>query len=185
MESGPIASRERQDEMTGKALVIRRVVAAVFILYILVVVFLLVLPNGYRGHNVLVGGLTWERWSGYVRREFNLVPLHSLSQQVNSILSGQSGARGIIYLVGNLVGFVPLGYFLPRLFVRQRRFLTFLVTALLAIAFLELVQVFSMNGSFDVDDIILNAIGASVGYWMVRKTFAKQKRDFREEAPRG
>src|SRR5829696_4614004 len=105
MESGPIASHDRKDEMTGKAVAVRRAVLAVFLLYILVVVFLLVLPNSYRGHNVLVGGLTWERWSGYVRREFNLVPLHGLSQQVNSILSGQSGARGIVYLVGNLVGF--------------------------------------------------------------------------------
>jgi len=175
MESGPVASRDCRDEITGKAVAVRRVVLAVFVLYILLVVFLLVLPNSYRGHNVLVGGLTWERWSGYVRREFNLVPLHSLWRQVNSILSGQSGARGIVYLVGNLVGFVPLGYFLPVLFVRQRRFLTFLVTALLAITVLEFVQVFSMNGSFDVDDIILNAIGACVGYWMVRKSFLNSK----------
>ena len=174
MESSPIASRDRKDEPTGKAVAVRPVIIAVFVLYILAVVFLLVLPNGYRGHNVLVGGLTWERWSSYVRREFNLVPLHSLSQQVDGAISGESGARGIIYLVGNLVGFVPLGYLLPILFVWQRRFLAFLVTALAAITVLELVQVFSMNGSFDVDDIILNGIGASVGYWMVRKSFLKQ-----------
>ncbi len=42
------------------------VVLALFIIYVLAMLFLLVIPNNYRGHNVLVGGLTWERWSGYV-----------------------------------------------------------------------------------------------------------------------
>ncbi len=149
--------------------VIRLVVLALFILYVLVILFLLVIPNNYRSHNVFIGGLTWERWSAYVMNGFNLIPLRSLSEQIGSMFAGQDVARGIVYLAGNLVGFAPLGFFLPALFVRQRRFLTFLMTALLAIVVLEFLQVFTMRGSFDIDDIILNTAGACLGFWIMRK----------------
>jgi hypothetical protein len=36
------------------------VVLTMFVLYTLAILFLLVIPNNYRGHNVLVGGLTWD-----------------------------------------------------------------------------------------------------------------------------
>lgn len=155
--------------MTKKPVVSRLVALALFILYILAILFLLIIPNNYRSHNVLIGGLTWERWSAYVIGGFNLIPLRSLSEQIGSIFAGQNVARAIVYLVGNLMGFAPLGFFLPALFARQRKFLAFLVTVLLAIVVLELVQVFTMRGSFDIDDIILNTAGACLGLWIMRK----------------
>ncbi len=155
--------------MTKRPVITRIAVLALFILYILAILFLLVIPNNYRGHNVFIGGLTWERWWAYVLDGFNLVPLRSLSEQISSIFAGQDVARGIVYLAGNLVGFIPLGFFLPVLFVRQRKFLTFLITVLLAIVVLELLQVFTMRGSFDIDDVILNAAGACLGFWIMRK----------------
>ena len=142
--------------MTKRPVITRLVVLFLFILYMLAILFLLIIPNNYRSHNVLVGNLTRERWSAYVMGGFNLVPLRSLSEQIGSILAGQDVARGIVYLVGNLAGFAPFGFFLPALFVRQRKLPTFLITVLLAIATLELAQVFTMRGCFDIDDIILN-----------------------------
>ncbi len=155
--------------MTKRPAIIRLVVLVLLILYMLAILFLLIIPNNYRSHNVLVGALTWERWSAYVMGGFNLVPLRSLLEQIGSILAGQDVARGIVYLVGNLAGFAPLGFCLPALFVRQRKFPTFLVTVLLAIVVLELVQVFTMRGSFDIDDVILNTAGACLGFWIMRK----------------
>ncbi|HWR21870.1 MAG TPA: VanZ family protein [Feifaniaceae bacterium] len=155
--------------MTKRPATTRLVVLALFILYILAILFLLIIPNNYRSHNVLVGGLTWERWSAYVMGGFNLVPLRSLSEQIGGIFAGRDAARGVVYLVGNLAGFAPLGFFLPALFARQRKFPAFLITVLLAIAVLELVQVFTMRGSFDIDDIILNTAGACFGFWIMRK----------------
>jgi glycopeptide antibiotics resistance protein len=72
-------------------------------------------------------------------------------------------------LIGNFVGFAPLGFFLPVLFIRQRGFATFIITVVLALICLELVQLLTMRGSFDIDDIILNAVGACLGFWMLRK----------------
>jgi glycopeptide antibiotics resistance protein len=162
------------DDMTKKSVAARRIVFVLFILYVLAILFILVIPNNYRGHNVLVGGLTWERWISYVSGNFNLVPLRSLSEQIDGISTGFTGARGIIYLVGNIVGFVPLGYFLPKLFARQRKFRVFLFTVIPSIAVLEFVQVITMRGTCDIDDIILNTAGACAGFWMMRR-FASQR----------
>lgn len=97
--------------MSIKSVAARRIVLVLFILYVLAILFLLVIPNNYRGHNVLVGGLTWERWSARFLNATNLVPLRSLWEQIQNIFAGQDTARAIIYLLGNVVGFAPLGFF--------------------------------------------------------------------------
>lgn len=149
------------------------VVLTLFVVYVLAMLFLLVFPNNYRGHNVLVGGLTWERWTGYVADGFNLVPFAGITEQIGFIAAGKDVARNLIYLVGNIIGFAPLGFFQPVLFEKQRKFKAFIITVLLALVCLELTQVLTMNGSFDIDDIILNAAGACLGFWALRKVVKK------------
>ena len=147
----------------------KRIVLVLFVLYVLIMLFLLVFPNNYRGQNVFVGGLTWERWSARVVRDFNLVPFRGILKQIGLIIAGQDIARNLIYLLGNLVGLVPLGFFLPMLFSRQRRLKVFLITVVLALIGLELLQLMTLRGSFDIDDIILNTVGACLGFWILRK----------------
>lgn len=146
------------------------VVLTLFILYVLMMLFLLVIPNNYRSHNVMVGGLTWERWTQYIGRNWNLIPLRSIVEQIGSILAGEDVARNIIYFAGNFIGFAPLGYFLPVLFVKQQKFRMFLLTVVSALACLELAQLMTMRGSFDIDDITLNTAGACLGFCIMKKT---------------
>lgn len=155
--------------MTDKPRRIRNVIFSLFFFYILAILFILVVPNNYRGHNVYVGDLTGEMWFDYVTRNINLMPLRGIVEQIGAIITGQHVARNLIYLVGNMIGFMPLGFFLPALFVRERRFLRFLITILASIAALELTQVLTMHGSFDIDDIILNTIGACLGFMVARQ----------------
>ncbi len=145
------------------------VVLTLFVLYVLAILFLLVIPNNYRGHNVLVGGLTSERWVAYIGRNWNLIPFRGIAEQISSIFAENDVARNIIYLAGNLIGFSPLGFFLPSLFSKQRKFTAFIITVVLALMCLELAQLMTMRGSFDIDDIILNAAGACLGFWILRK----------------
>ncbi|MFT4188325.1 MAG: VanZ family protein [Aeromicrobium sp.] len=147
----------------------RTVLLVLFACYLLALLFLLILPNADRGQNVMVGGLTWDRWTAYVANGWNLVPLWSIADQIGAILAGDGAARDGAYLVGNLVGFAPLGYFLPALFVRQRQFTVFVGTVVAALFCLELAQLLTMRGSFDIDDVLLNAVGAGAGFWLTRR----------------
>lgn len=67
-------------------------------------------------------------------------------------------------LLGNIIGFVPLGILLPLLSRRLRTFprKVFMVF-LFSLAF-ELFQLFTMLGIFDIDDLLLNTIGGAIGY---------------------
>ncbi|MFJ7744653.1 VanZ family protein [Peribacillus sp. NPDC097295] len=63
---------------------------------------------------------------------------------------------------GNFGAFIPFGIIIPLLFrCSFRRFITFFI---LSITILETLQMFSGWGIFDIDDIIINSLGASVGF---------------------
>ena len=79
----------------------------------------------------------------------------------------------IVNLAGNVALFVPAGLFLPLLFRSMRRWWLFLLTAVLAIAAVECLQLVLRLGSCDIDDLILNVPGTLIGfgvYKIVEKT---------------
>ena len=67
-------------------------------------------------------------------------------------------------IFGNVIGFLPWGFILPIIFRRMdRAFLIFLSGFLLSLI-VEVIQLISKVGCFDVDDLILNSLGAVLGY---------------------
>ena len=70
----------------------------------------------------------------------------------------------VINLGGNIFLFIPIGYFLPRLWAGMRPFFVFLITCVLSIALVELVQLVTLLGCLDIDDLILNLFGMITGY---------------------
>lgn len=67
-------------------------------------------------------------------------------------------------LVGNIVVFIPFGFLLPYVFGWGRNFFVMLLNAFLFVFGIEIFQLFSAFGAFDVDDILLNCFGAVLGY---------------------
>lgn len=67
-------------------------------------------------------------------------------------------------LVGNVVVFIPFGFLLPYLQERCRRFWVLMLNSFLFVLGIEVFQLFSAFGAFDVDDILLNCLGAALGF---------------------
>lgn len=67
-----------------------------------------------------------------------------------------------VFSLGNYLAFVPFGLFIP-LLVRSR-FLPFLLVFIAAITGVELIQMVTHLGAFDINDIVVNTLGAAVGY---------------------
>lgn len=66
---------------------------------------------------------------------------------------------------GNIVSFIPLGFFVPILYHRPLLLLKHvLIFAFLLSLTLEVMQILLQSGVFDIDDIILNVFGAIFGY---------------------
>jgi glycopeptide antibiotics resistance protein len=74
----------------------------------------------------------------------------------------------IVNVGGNIFVFVPFGILLPLCFPRLKRTFPFLTTFLVGITLLETCQLLWRVGSFDVDDILLNTIGALLGFILIR-----------------
>lgn len=74
----------------------------------------------------------------------------------------------MINVVGNVVVFMPFGFFVPSLEKKKRRKVLdfFKITALgfLFSLAVETVQLVTKVGCFDVDDLLLNTVGVALGY---------------------
>lgn len=66
-------------------------------------------------------------------------------------------------LAGNILIFVPYGFFIS-MASRARGFFKTLVFSMGLSLCVEIIQLFTRVGSFDVDDILLNTIGGVLGY---------------------
>lgn len=67
-------------------------------------------------------------------------------------------------LVGNVVAFAPFGFFLPMLCRKGKNIVWCVLCSAGFSLLVESVQLLTKVGAFDVDDILLNAIGGMVGY---------------------
>lgn len=85
-------------------------------------------------------------------------------------------------LLGNILIFVPYGFFIS-MASRSRGFFKTLLCSMLLSLGVEIVQLFTRVGSFDVDDILLNTIGGVLGYivfvlcnWIRRKHHVRNRK---------
>ena len=80
------------------------------------------------------------------------------------IYRDQLGAFAVFAnLAGNILIFVPYGFFIS-IASRSRGFFKTLFFSMGLSLCVEITQLFSRVGSFDVDDILLNTVGGVVGY---------------------
>lgn len=77
-------------------------------------------------------------------------------------------------LAGNIVVFVPFGFLLPYVQKGAAKFPVLLLNAFLFVLGIEVFQLFSAFGAFDVDDILLNCFGASIG-WVIYWVWERRK----------
>lgn len=106
----------------------------------------------------------------------NFTPLLTIRNYVYVVLHSQDTAlvrHCIINLVGNVILFIPAGWLFPRIFPRLRRFFPFLFTCLGIMLTVELLQLVTLLGSFDIDDIILNLGSMILGYLLSVLTMPK------------
>lgn len=68
-----------------------------------------------------------------------------------------------IFSLGNLLAFVPFGLLISML--PRAKFYPFISIFLLSIVSLEVLQMITYLGSFDIEDIMMNSLGATIGFF--------------------
>ena len=107
----------------------------------------------------------------YLQAHLNLVPLRTVRRFVRLLIPPVRPylVRIALHnLLGNVALFIPLGWFLPALFPALRSFPMTVLSVLVSVSCVEVLQVVFTVGICDVDDLLLNLLGASIGYGLYR-----------------
>lgn len=135
---------------------IRLISWVLFVMYILLLVYFLFLSEEYGRKD-------------FALREYryNLTPFQEIKRfWIYREKVGYFAA--FLNLAGNVIGFVPFGFFLPIISYRCRNgWLTGILGFSLSLL-VESVQLIGKVGCFDVDDLILNTLGTVLGYVIFR-----------------
>lgn len=94
---------------------------------------------------------------------YNLVPFREIMRFLTNM--DTLGWRVVmINILGNIAAFVPFGLFLPVVTNLRLNMLSVAVLTFDLSLTIELMQLITKVGSFDVDDLILNTVGGIIGY---------------------
>ena len=81
------------------------------------------------------------------------------------IMRYKFGSKMFIYnVLGNILIFVPFGYFISR-YVKPKKVFPIIVDAIITSITVETVQL-KIGRYFDIDDVMLNMVGAVLGYFV-------------------
>lgn len=106
---------------------------------------------------------------------FSLVPFRTIREYLGGCSEGRiSAANAWLNIIGNLVLFCPVGFIAPY-FVEFLRRKTAFFAALFAVLWsVELFQFVTGRGYMDIDDVILNFIGAAIVFLLTWNSRAEQ-----------
>ncbi len=125
--------------------------AVVFVIYLIVLVYLMFFLD-IRTGAMASGGAA----------QYNLVPFREIRRffYYRKVIGFWISMAN---LAGNILIFMPMGFFVTALFYRMRGVFKITLFAFCISICIELIQFFTKLGCFDVDDIILNTIGGLIG----------------------
>ncbi len=159
-------------QRTGDSTLLHRAFYLFFFLYLyLLLSFTLIDPSLGRNGDFIHNNVAFrDARAHYMKWFVNLVPFRSIYEvYILGFVRGYVSTSYMLFnLLGNLCAFMPFAFFLPLFFPRQRRWYLFIPTILSLTALIEVLQLIFMRGSCDIDDLILNAGGAVVLYFVLR-----------------
>lgn len=128
---------------------IKMLIIILFVIYILFLCYIFFFRNSNFASRQLVS--------------YNFIPFKSIAEYIIRY-HRMNFNIWFLNLFGNILVFVPFGFFAPYLFRKLNNKLTVFTTILLASISVELLQILLKTGTFDVDDIFLNILGGLLGY---------------------
>lgn len=110
-----------------------------------------------------------------VAMRYNIIPFKTITNYY--YYSTREGF--VVNVIGNILAFMPLGVLWPVVFKKTYDKVYFHIIILWSFTislFIEIIQMLSKVGAFDVDDLILNTLGGFVGYLIYKILSKRYKR---------
>lgn len=137
----------------------RKLVPILWVLYAIALAYVLFIRRIGATYSI-----TYGEW---LSQCYNLVPGRALYDYLTAPYQASIVLRRVIFnYIVNLLLFIPWGILFA---VGKTTTKRFIVYTLIAVISVELLQYLTMLGSFDIEDVILNVIGAIISFLMVRQ----------------
>lgn len=111
----------------------------------------------------------------YMKYSFNIIPFKTINLFITGYMNDIVSFKNLsINIFGNICAFMPYAIFLPLMFKGMNKFMNFFSTITFSVIIIELLQFVTMSGSCDIDDLILNVVGACIAYLITRIKFVNK-----------
>lgn len=162
-----IQSRKMIDEME-KEKNRKKNLTVIFIIYSILVATLLFLDSNY-GRTNMYGDIqlfSKEHFDYYS----NFMPFKTIFELIGRLQQGRISISIILTnILGNMIVFAPYGIFIPLIYKEKfSSFKKFTLLMILIVFGVELIQFITRTGIFDIDDLILNVLGAVIGFGLMK-----------------
>lgn len=159
----------KRKKKNKKISVKREIILNIFFIYMVIVFALTIIPMH------IMPGLNRPSL-----RDINIIPVVATVEGISHIPSNMNSYMTKFWMeniFGNIFLLMPLGMLLPVLSNKFRSFTKMTAFAFLCSLSIEIIQFLSRYiGSYracDIDDVILNTLGAAIGYMIFRKVIGK------------
>ena len=149
--------------MIFKKVTSKRVFKLLFAVYIVVVIKVIIFKYPFAQLRAIAD--TWQK--GVILEGLgtaNFVPFHTIKMYIDYAYKLNS----VENLAGNILVFVPFGFLFPMVSRDGEKFSVMFANAFTFVLGIETFQLFSAFGAFDVDDILLNCLGAALGFGLYK-----------------
>ena len=101
----------------------------------------------------------------YMSTHINFIPFATITTFIKNLLASKITTNIFLYnILGNIICLMPLGLFLPLISSKEKKLKYFIPTTIIFILSIELIQFITLSGTIDIDDIILNFLGAFISF---------------------
>ena len=143
-----------------------------FLIYLLLLFTVLFLNSEYRMNGIKNVGI----FSKQHFETINMVPFSTIISYIDRLVTHKINTSIVILnIFVNLILFAPMGVFIPLLFNKKinniKKFVLFIMITSLTV---ELLQFLTYRGATDIDDVILNTIGATFVYAIMQTKLVKK-----------
>lgn len=147
----------------------RKWIAALAVLYVGIMVYLLLCRRPWGA------GLPYRQ---LLAEHLNLAPFRTIRRFI-WVFTHSSNKQLLLHasinIYGNIFLFLPLGLFPPLLWARMQRFWKTALLATGVMVCVEVLQMLLLVGTCDIDDVMLNVLGASMGYGAYKLLTRKER----------
>ena len=144
----------------------REIILFIFFVYFLFLLLLTIFQGGRIEFS--------NQFNSFMYREHGLLGIINvvpIKETINTFMHSETGMRNSLRnLIGNILVFMPLGFFIPLLFDKFNNLKKVLKVGCLSSLAIELSQLFVGSNVCDIDDVIYNTLGALAGF-ICYKTF--------------